>query len=213
MDRRANGLNKRTDDACAALAALIAAKTPPVAGAQARRGRSRRPRAPRCKPNDVLKPDKLTGTTVRSTTRCWRERFDVYYSSSVMSAASCQGATGLPIRVRGRKIWTKRSARTSSRHPDLQHPDGEGLHGDARGRIPRHPPDPGAKVNFLQECQKPKQASVAEFVAKLEAQGGEADLAGITPDGLFVLRIIAGILDDELRNKFLKEANPTKACS
>jgi hypothetical protein len=67
------------------------------------------------------------------------------------------------------------------------------------------------RINFLKECQKPKQA-YGDFVAKLEAQGGEADLAGITPDDLFVLRMIAGAYDDELRNKFLKEANPTKAC-
>jgi hypothetical protein len=66
------------------------------------------------------------------------------------------------------------------------------------------------RVDFLQERQKPGQ-SVAEFVAQLEALSGEADLAGITPDGLFVMRIIAGILDDKLRTKYLREENPTKA--
>jgi hypothetical protein len=121
-----------------------------------------------------------------------------------------QGATGLPVRVRGRGSRQEDPTVRPSKHTGLQHPDREGVHGDARGRIPRHPPHLLRRINFLKECQKPKQA-YGDFVAKLEAQGGEADLAGITPDDLFVLRMIAGAYDDELRNKFLKEANPTKA--
>jgi hypothetical protein len=109
-------LNKRTDDACAALAALIAAKTPAVAGAQAPAVGAVAHAPPRCKPNDVLKPDKLTAEHTPVDYKVWRERFDVYYSSSVMSAASVREQQAYLFACVD-VSWTRESARTSSRPP------------------------------------------------------------------------------------------------
>jgi hypothetical protein len=203
-------LNKRTDDACAALAALIAAKTPVVAGAHAPAVGAAAHAPPRCKPNDVLKPDKLTADHAPVDYKVWRERFDVYYSSSVMSAASVREQqaylfacvdVSLDKRIRPYIFPTTPIYSTPTEKGCLEMLEDEYL--DIHPVLVR-------RVEFLQERQKPKQ-SVAEFVALLEALGGEADLAGITPDGLFVMRIIAGILDDKLRTKFLRVDNPTKA--
>jgi hypothetical protein len=44
----------------------------------------------------------------------------------------------------------------------------------------------------------------------LEAQGDKADLAAITPEDFYVLQMIAGAYDDQLRTKFLREGNQTK---
>jgi hypothetical protein len=203
-------LNKRTDDACAALAALIAAKTPAIAGAQAPAAGAVAHAPQRCKPNDVLKPDKLTAEHTPVDYKVWRERFDVYYSSSMMSAASVREQqaylfacvdVSLDKRIRPYIFPTTPIYSTPTDKGCLEMLEDEFL--DIHPVLVR-------RVDFLQERQKPGQ-SVAEFVAQLEALSGEADLAGITPDGLFIMRIIAGVLDDKLRTKYLREENPTKA--
>jgi hypothetical protein len=203
-------LNKCTDNTCAALAALIAAKTPAVTGTQAPAAGAVAHVPPWCKPNDVLKPDKLTADHTPVDYKVWREQFDVYYSSSMMSAASVREQqaylfacvdVSLDKRIRPYIFPTTPIYSTPTEKGCLEMLEDEYL--DIHPVLVQ-------RVEFLQECQKPKQ-SIAEFVALLEALGGEAVLASITPDGLFVMRIIAGILDDKLRTKFLREDNPTKA--
>jgi hypothetical protein len=204
-------LNKRADDACAALAGLLATKSPPDVGpAAAAAGAAAAHGTPRCKPNEVLKPDKLTGDHSPVDFKCWKGRFDVYYTSSVMAAASTREQQAYLFACVDVDLDKKIRPYVLPNTPVYSTPTERGCMEMLEDEFLDIHPILLRRINFLKECQKPKQA-YGDFIAKLEAQGGEADLAGITPDDLFVLRMIAGAYDDELRNKFLKEANPTKA--
>jgi hypothetical protein len=210
MDEQA-ALNKRADDACAALAGLLATKSPPdVGAAAAAAGGAAAHGPPRCKPNEVLKPDKLTGDHSPVDFKCWKGRFDVYYTSSVMAAASTREQQAYLFACVDVDLDKKIRPYVLPNTPVYSTPTERGCMEMLEEEFLDIHPILLRRINFLKECQKPKQA-YGDFIAKLEAQGGEADLAGITPDDLFVLRMIAGAYDDELRNKFLKEANPTKA--
>jgi hypothetical protein len=208
MDEQA-ALNKRADDACAALAGLLADKSPPDVAAAA--GAAAAPvHGPRCKPNEVLKPDKLTGDHSPVDFKCWKGRFDVYYTSSIMAAASTREQQAYLFACVDVDLDKKIRPYVLPNTPVYSTPTERGCMEMLEDEFLDIHPILLRRINFLKECQKPKQM-YGDFVAKLEAQGDEADLAGITPDDLYVLRMIAGAYDDELRTKFLKEVNPTKA--
>jgi hypothetical protein len=185
MDEQA-ALNKRADDACAALAGLLASKSPPDVPAAA--GAAAAVHGPRCKPNEVLKPDKLTGDHSPVDFKCWKGRFDVYYTSSIMAAASTREQQAYLFACVDVDLDKKIRPYVLPNTPVYSTPTERGCMEMLEDEFLDIHPILLRRINFLKECQKPKQA-YGDFIAKLEAQGGEADLAGITPDDLFVLRM------------------------
>jgi hypothetical protein len=163
----------------------------------------------RCRPNDALKPERLTPEHSPVDYRVWRGRFDAYYSSSNMRVAEVADQRAYLFNCLDITL-EKRIKPFCLAHTPVYD---DGL---VRGCLSRlddefndiHPVLV-RRLDFMKESQKAKQP-FAEFYAALCAQGDEADLPTMNPEDLYVMRLIAGAHDPKLREKFLREANPTR---
>jgi hypothetical protein len=157
MDEQA-ALNKRADDACAALAGLLATKSPPdVGAAAAAAGGAAAHGPPRCKPNEVLKPDKLTGDHSPVDFKCWKGRFDVYYTSSVMAAASTREQQAYLFACVDVDLDKKIRPYVLPNTPVYSTPTERGCMEMLEEEFLDIHPILLRRINFLKECQKPNR--------------------------------------------------------
>ena len=59
------------------------------------------------------------------------------------------------------------------------------------------------------QLRQAKGQSLSDFAVKLRELGDRADLDGLTLDQIYVFRYIGGTEDKRLREKFLRETDPT----
>jgi hypothetical protein len=203
--------DQRADDICNAITALLAAATvpaqaPPAPAAAG--GAAGGATARRCKPNDALRPDKLTTDFSPADYTIWKENFHDYYTSSSMDVATASeqrsylfSCVSLTLQKRLRSLVQRNTPiyDTVTEKGCMTYIDEEFM--DIHPVVAR-------RLAFFNATQATKQ-SFMEFVATVRSQADEADLASITPETLVVMRIVAGTKDEKLQEKFLREDNLT----
>jgi hypothetical protein len=203
--------DQRADDICNAITALLAAATvpaqaPPAPAAAG--GAAGGATARRCKPNDALRPDKLTTDFSPADYTIWKENFHDYYTSSNMDVATASeqrsylfSCVSLTLQKRLRSLVQRNTPiyDTATEKGCMTYIDEEFM--DIHPVVAR-------RLAFFNATQATKQ-SFMEFVATVRSQADEADLASITPETLVVMRIVAGTKDEKLQEKFLREDNLT----
>jgi len=162
----------------------------------------------RCKPNDALRPEKLTVDHSPVDYRIWRARFDAYYSSSNMDKAQVADQRAYLFNCLDTALEKRLRPFCLKDTPVYNTQTCFGCMGRLDEEFKDLYPLLVRRLNFLKETQKEGQ-SYTEFMATLRAQRDEADLARMSPDDLFIMRMIAGTHDSKLREKFLREETPT----
>jgi hypothetical protein len=180
----------RANEICDAVTALLAAATVPPrpAAAQPAPGAAGRRGGERCKPNDALRPDKLTSDHSPADYTIWKENFHDYYTSSNMDVATASeqrsylfSCVNLALQKRLRGLVQRNTPiyDTATERGCMSFIDDEFM--DIHPVVAR-------RLAFFNETQSTKQ-SFTEFVATVRSQADEADLASITPEMLVVMQM------------------------
>ena len=166
---------------------------------------------PRVKANDALKPFILTRDHTPVEMRTWLRKFKSYYSSSNMKFAPLADQQAyfrncidsyLDTRING----TVREDTPIYREGDdtIEITCEEIIVNEFAARFPILT----RRYLFFKSEQESNQLC-SDWVASLRALEDEANLADMTTEQLYVMKIICGTKDAKLREKFLKEDKPT----
>jgi transposase InsO family protein len=205
--------DKRADDICDAITTLLAAATVPAtappgpaaaAALGAMGGGSRR-----CKPNDALRPDKLTTDYSPADYTIWKESFHDYFTSSNMDVATASEQRSYLFNCISLTLQKRLRGLVQRNTPVYDTVTEKGCMTIIDEEFMEIHPVVARRLAFFKETQGTKEFK--EFVASVRSQADEADLASITPETLVVMRIVAGTTDEKLREKFLREDNLTFA--
>ena len=158
------------------------------------------------KPNDSLRPFKLTVEHNPVEFRMWLKQFKAFYTTS--------GLKDRPIVEQQAYIQACLDPKLDQRIQDsidMDTPIFEEnsyvsfLEQDLLVRYPLFT----RRLEFF-KCTQAKNQSFTEFSAALRSKGNEADLHKLTTDDLFVFRYICGTTDQDLKTRFLRLKDPDK---
>ena len=208
------------------LAALVAAEpvlAAPPAPAAVGAAAVAPPPAPAVPPRQVkeatgLKPTKLSLEQSPAELRIWMEQYEAYHEASNFNLLAGH---------------QQRAYFGSCLDPLLYAKVKEGIIGDVPVFTEAHDDDdeenpPPSCMSLLQaefdlhyplflrrhkffQCKQEKNQPFSDFAVKLRQLGDECDLEEMGTNELYVHRYIGGVTDEKLRDKFLRESEPTYA--
>lgn len=161
---------------------------------------------PRTRVAEALKPEPLTKDNTPLEFTVWLERFRAFYLASALDRTS----------VEEQQAYFKNclDPHLSARLRNVIQVNTP-IYGDAdscmsalEDEFKKLWPPFQRRLEFFRYDQPHGQA-FSDWVAELRARAAEADLEHMTAPDIFVMRLICGIADKKLKEKFLREEEPT----
>ena len=171
-----------------------------VAGAQL-------PKGPRI--IDALKPKPLSQDATPGELRSWKTQFKDWFTSSEMEKFPNHVQRGFFTSCLDKHLF----ARISQQFTTATEVFSSAANRDAcmvylDEDFERRYPVFARRLEFFQYSQSPGQ-SFSDYVAELQTLGEEADLHSLRVEELYVFRVIAGVSEEKLRDRFFKLTEPT----
>lgn len=161
------------------------------------------------KPNEALRPEKLTKDFTPAEFRAWKDRFHAYFTTSGMSTCS----------ISEQQAYF-RNCLDPSLEVRIQH--------KLRPEMPPYSADTDVqscvdildaefmliwpkfvrRYEFFSSSQSQGQ-SFSDWTVHLRQLGNEADIQGMTLEDHYVMRYICGVTEDKLREKFMDKSDPS----
>ncbi len=185
--------------------------TPPLAPARSTRPSAPTPTAPRPsggtkpgKPTESLRPKALTEHDTPWAMREWSKAFQAYYESGAMDQCSLTAQQVFFSNCLEGNLPARMAQHLTPTTPVLGK---DGCVELLEQEFLRMKPILARRVEWLALLQG--KMSWPDFRALCWSLGQEADLGALTPDDLTIIKYVQGTSDEKLREKFLKEKNPS----
>ncbi len=163
----------------------------------------------RVKPNDTLKPPMLSLNQSPEEMRVWADKFKAFYLASQLDRVSLAEQQAYLFVCLDSHMAARIKDEARADTPIMEDAPGEEsclslIEKEFEVKYPKFI----RRLKFFQYRQSPGQL-FSDYAAKLHKIGNEADLGSVGVEELYIYKYISGTCDDKLREKFLKEQNPT----
>ncbi len=163
----------------------------------------------RVKPNDTLKPPMLSLTQSPEEMRVWADKFKAFYLASQLDRVSLAEQQAYLFVCLDSHMAARIKDKARANTPIMEDAPGEEsclslIEKEFEVKYPKFI----WRLKFFQYRQSPGQL-FSDYAAKLHKIGNEADLGSVRVEELYIYKYIGGTCNDKLREKFLKEQNPT----
>ncbi len=194
-----------SDDALRVLANSKVKPQPAIADPLAGGGAGGGAAAGRIKANDILKPPQLSLEYSPEEMRIWAEKFKAFYASSKLDTVTVGEQQAYLIVCLDNHL--------ASRLRDEIRADTPVLGDDSCMKVLEQEflnkyPLFNRRLKFFQ-CKQSHGQAFSDFATTLRKIGDEAELGSIGIDELYVFKFIGGCADPKLKEKFLKEEDPS----
>jgi hypothetical protein len=165
------------------------------------------PHAQVTKANEALKPKVLTRESTPVELHSWLEKFRAYYSTSRMNLASIPEQQAY-FRICLDPYLDARLRDKIQETTPIFSQNEDSCIGFLEAEFLLKYPVFTRRLDFFQERQQAGQA-FTDFASKIRHKGDESELPALTVDEIYVMRFLTGCGDAKLRERFLRETNPT----
>ena len=168
-------------------------------------GQGRTNQGAEMKVQTALKPDKLSRDNTPAELISWIRKFRAFYSMSKLNQVDIMDQQAFVLQNVDLELETFLRQNITDTTPIFG--DG-GCMEMLEERFKRTYPIFTRRLEWFKYMQQPGQ-SCTEYYTQLRQRGDVAEMAELDLDAQYVFKIICGVIDDKLREKFLKLHEPT----